>query len=375
MKGKLLAILVGISMIFSMTGCGNSGNVKEENVVQNNTQSETENSSEESGSEPITIKGWGAFTFDEQSGITSYNEQLIWKEVENRLNIKVDWTTVPAADKSTLFSLAMSDSGNLPDFIVDMSPLIYEEFGRAGALIALNDYITPEKMPNLYGLLEEYPDARASITSADGNIYFFPRIMEVATRYWSGWFIREDFLEEAGLLLIPAMEITTAEEVHVLSLFPSVEAALEMGEEVYAALPPVRNKPDIFGYQRILDENDEPVGELEKLLINAAMLPIDAVFEKVRGYGGVPIPAHIDKSANSVLANLGVIPPELEAKTVEISPRGIDRGFAPPDGEEYFVITDSDAHDLETMSGHEARALELEEISVGAILKQLGGLE
>ena len=166
--------------------------------------------------------------------------------------------------------------------------------------------------------------------------------------------------EEAGLLLIPAMEITTAEEVHVLSLFPSVEAALEMGEEVYAALPPVRNKPDIFGYQRILDENDEPVGELEKLLINAAMLPIDAVFEKVRGYGGVPIPAHIDKSANSVLANLGVIPPELEAKTVEISPRGIDRGFAPPDGEEYFVITDSDAHDLETMSGHEARALELE---------------
>ena len=199
MKGKLLALLVGISMIFSMTGCGNSGNVKEENVVQNNTQPETENSSEKSGSEPVTIKGWGAFTFDEQSGITSYNEQLIWKEVENRLNIKVDWTTVPAADKSTLFSLAMSDSGNLPDFIVDMSPLIYEEFGRAGALIALNDYITPEKMPNLYGLLEEYPDARASITSADGNIYFFPRIMEVATRYWSGWFIREDFLENVGL--------------------------------------------------------------------------------------------------------------------------------------------------------------------------------
>ena len=181
--------------------------------------------------------------------------------------------------------------------------------------------------------------------------------------------------EEAGLLLIPAMEITTAEEVHVLSLFPSVEAALEMGEEVYAALPPVRNKPDIFGYQRILDENDEPVGELEKLLINAAMLPIDAVFEKVRGYGGVPIPAHIDKSANSVLANLGVIPPELEAKTVEISPRGIDRGFAPPDGEEYFVITDSDAHDLETMSGHEARALELPELSAEEILKSFGGLE
>lgn len=181
--------------------------------------------------------------------------------------------------------------------------------------------------------------------------------------------------EEAGILLIPAMEITTAEEVHVLSLFPSVEAALEMGEELYAALPPVRNKPEIFGFQRILDENDEPVGELEKLLINATAFSIDTVFQKVRGYGGVPIPAHIDKSAYSVISSLGIIPPELDVNTVEISPGGIDRGFAPPDGESYFILTDSDAHDLETMSGHEARSLELAEISVREILKQLGGLE
>lgn len=181
--------------------------------------------------------------------------------------------------------------------------------------------------------------------------------------------------EEAGLLFIPAMEITTAEEAHILSLFPSVEAALEMGEELYAALPPVRNKPEVFGFQRILDENDRETGELEKLLINAAMFPIDTVFEKVRGYGGVPIPAHIDKSAYSVISSLGVIPPELDVKTVEVSPGGVDRGFAPPDGEEYFVITDSDAHDLETMSGHEARSLELAELSVEEILKRFGGLE
>jgi PHP family Zn ribbon phosphoesterase len=181
----------------------------------------------------------------------------------------------------------------------------------------------------------------------------------------------QNLAEEAGILLVPAIEITSAEEVHVLSLFPSVEAALAMGEELYAALPPVRNKPEIFGYQRILNEKDEPMGELEKLLINATVLPIDRVFEKVRGYGGVPIPAHIDKSAYSVLSNLGVIPPELEAKTVEISPGGIDRGFVPPDGESYCIITDSDAHDLETMSGHDPRALELEKLSMNEILQKL----
>ncbi len=176
--------------------------------------------------------------------------------------------------------------------------------------------------------------------------------------------------EEAGILLIPAIEVTTAEEAHVLSLFPSVEAAMEMGEELYAALPPIRNKPDIFGYQRILDENDQQTGELEKLLINAVSFSIDTVFEKVRACGGVPVPAHIDKSAYSVISSLGIIPPELDVKTVEISPGGIDRGFAPPDGEHYFAITDSDAHDLETMSGHEPRALELEELSVEAVLRK-----
>lgn len=177
--------------------------------------------------------------------------------------------------------------------------------------------------------------------------------------------------QEAGLLLIPAIEITTAEEAHILSLFPSVDAALAMGEELYAALPPIRNKPDVFGRQIILDENDEPAGELEKLLINAVSFPIGTVFEKVRGYGGVPIPAHIDKSAYSVLSSLGVIPPELEAKAVEVSPRGADRGFVPPDGEAYFVITDSDAHDLETLSGHEARTLELRELTAEEILRVL----
>ena len=177
--------------------------------------------------------------------------------------------------------------------------------------------------------------------------------------------------EEAGILLVPAIEVTTAEEVHVLSLFPSVEAALAMGEELYAALPPVRNKPEIFGYQRILNELDEQVGELEKLLINATAFPIGTVFEKVRGYGGLPIPAHVDKSANSVLANLGVIPPELEARVIEISPRGIDRGFVPPDGERYQIITDSDAHDLETFCAHEPRALELAELTVEGVLTAL----
>lgn len=176
--------------------------------------------------------------------------------------------------------------------------------------------------------------------------------------------------EEAGILLVPAIEITTAEEAHVLSLFPDLESALAMSDELYEALPPVRNKPDIFGAQIIMDEDDNPTGELTKLLINATRFPIGEVFKRVRGHGGVPVPAHIDKSSYSVLSSLGMIPPELEVKTVEVSPNGIKKGFVPPGDEKYRVITDSDAHALEVLSGHEASAMELEELSIEAILRK-----
>ena len=80
--------------------------------------------------------------------------------------------------------------------------------------------------------------------------------------------------EERGLLVVPAIEITTAEEVHVLSLFPSLESALHMGEEIYTLLPDVPNAPEIFGDKLIMDENDQVAGTVEKILINATSLSI-----------------------------------------------------------------------------------------------------
>ena len=168
-----------------------------------------------------------------------------------------------------------------------------------------------------------------------------------------------------GVLVIPAIEVTTAEEVHVLSLFPSVEAALEMDQILYDALPAIMNRPDIFGRQLWMDEEDTVLGETDKLLINATSLSIEKVFAKVKELGGVPVPAHIDKSSYSVIANLGFIPPELEAVTVEV--KNPPCAAAKP----YRVITDSDAHALEIMAEHDAGELEVAEVSVAAVLDAL----
>lgn len=182
----------------------------------------------------------------------------------------------------------------------------------------------------------------------------------------------EKLAREAGILFVPGIEISTAEEAHILSLFPDVPSALAMGEEVYAALPPVKNRPEIFGNQFILDENDEKIGELDKLLINATTLSIGEVFQRVRAHGGVPVPAHIDKNAYSVIASLGMIPPELGVKAVEISDSGRKKGYRPPE-EGVFVLNDSDAHCLDVMCGHEAGEIELDRWSVRALLELLRG--
>ena len=55
--------------------------------------------------------------------------------------------------------------------------------------------------------------------------------------------------EAYGILLLPGMEITTREEVHMLGYFPSVECALDFGEMLRAHLPKAKNRPQFFGEQ------------------------------------------------------------------------------------------------------------------------------
>ena len=55
--------------------------------------------------------------------------------------------------------------------------------------------------------------------------------------------------QEYGVAVLPGMEISSKEDVHILGYFPSLEAALGAGEEVYAHLPNVRNEPSLFGNQ------------------------------------------------------------------------------------------------------------------------------
>lgn len=115
--------------------------------------------------------------------------------------------------------------------------------------------------------------------------------------------------ERYGVTVIPGMELTTREEVHVICLFPALSGALAFDAFVYRKLMPVPNREDIFGRQQIMDQEDRVVGTVENLLINATSISFDDVFPLAASYGGIAYPAHVDKSSNSLLSNLGFVPP------------------------------------------------------------------
>ncbi|MGI6152831.1 MAG: PHP domain-containing protein [Christensenellaceae bacterium] len=173
---------------------------------------------------------------------------------------------------------------------------------------------------------------------------------------------------EAGLAFIPGIELNTAEEVHLLALFADAEAALACGREVYGALPAIPNKPDFFGNQLVMDENDEVIGTLDKLLISALPYSIDECFELVFGYGGHIMPAHVNKGANSVFANLGFMPPHLPVRAVEVFSGAPEMG----DVSEYFVTHSSDAHNLWVVSERE-NSVEVETVCAQTVLEKIFG--
>lgn len=171
--------------------------------------------------------------------------------------------------------------------------------------------------------------------------------------------------EKVGVKVIPGMEVETMEEIHILTLFPTIEQAEEVARAVYDALPPIKNRPEIFGEQRFLDEEDQIVGYEDKLLISPTSLSVEDLYQLVERAGGIFIPAHVDRHSYSILTNLGFIPEDLGVRVIEVSKKIDsleDYLGARPDLTPYKVVRNSDAHYLEDMMGHHAEIENLEEI-------------
>lgn len=194
---------------------------------------------------------------------------------------------------------------------------------------------------------------------------------------------------EAGLVVVPAMELCTSEEIHLLCLFPTAEAAETVAAKLYEGVAVPTNRPDIFGHQWVLDAADQPVREEPNMLLAASGLDVDAALTAVRAVGGVVVPAHVDRDAYSMEATLGMVPPEYGLRVVEASKGAfplltpldgmshlllnspVDAAQAPGNGHETLpCLVNSDAHHLWDISEPE-HAVALSECTIPALLETL----
>jgi hypothetical protein len=133
----------------------------------------------------------------------------------------------------------------------------------------------------------------------------------------------------------------------MMCLFPTLEAAMAFDGEIDRRRIRIPNRPDVYGYQMVMDGEDEVIGIEPDLLSNATTVTVDEAPALAEKYGGVCYPAHIDREANGIIATLGMMPIGVHYPTVELHDGSQEDAYR----EQYDlagsrVVVGSDAHCL-----------------------------
>lgn len=153
--------------------------------------------------------------------------------------------------------------------------------------------------------------------------------------------------ERYGIIAIAGMELTTAEDIHLICLFPDLERAYAFDNAIQTFRIPIKNKPQVFGRQLLIGMDDEIVGEETNLLINATQLPLSESVALARSFDAAVYPAHIDREANGIIAILGTFPKEPKFTAAELRGAGNDEiSFMNDRLDQKRIVTASDAHRL-----------------------------
>lgn len=159
--------------------------------------------------------------------------------------------------------------------------------------------------------------------------------------------------QRAGITVLPAMEITTAEEAHVLGIFPGMAEALSMQERVYASLPV---GPEVVlhdaghdgghRWQVVVNALDEVLDFERVMLLGATDMDLGAVVAEIKARGGLAIASHLDRGAFSVMSQMGFVPGDVIFDAVEVIDEVLARtGLMFHPG--MTMVRSSDAHHIQ----------------------------
>ena len=161
----------------------------------------------------------------------------------------------------------------------------------------------------------------------------------------------KELASREGIMVLMGAEVTTKEEVHCLCFFENEELLSQFQEYLNQHLPNIPNDTDRFGYQVVVNEEEEITDEIDCLLISGLNQGIEEIEKKVHALNGLFIPAHINKTVNSIISQLGFLPPDLKVDALEISQHTTKSEFIKKNKylKNYNFIQSSDAHYIDNI--------------------------
>lgn len=169
-----------------------------------------------------------------------------------------------------------------------------------------------------------------------------------------------DEAKKKGICILPGVELNSREEIHCLAFFDDLKALDEMQAFIDAHLPNIRNVPELFGDQVVVDLKGRIIYEEERMLLMALTVSLDSLVNTIRALGGLVIPAHANKGSNSLLSQLGFVPDDMDFDAVEII------GMGDEQLRKYPWVLSSDAHYPEDIGRH-FTSMNLDDFSVNSI--------
>ncbi len=149
------------------------------------------------------------------SGGINYAKMPFTKFVEQKFNIKLEFTTITPEQSGEKVTLAYS-SGTMPDMFWGIGLAgtdTHYKYAKEGRCRNLQDYLD-KYMPNLKKVFADEPKAKYACTYSDGKIYTAPLIRR-DNLFTDPLYINKTWLSKLGL----SMPKTTAELTNVLRAF------------------------------------------------------------------------------------------------------------------------------------------------------------
>lgn len=165
MKKKLLTMFIISTMVASLVGCG-----KEPTSATNSSTG----SSGKLLDKKIEVT---YFLADENNNVPITDDMLVFKEIEEKTNVKIKVIPVPMANYKEKMGTTLA-SGDLPDMMGIRGSAVPKDYGPQGAFVNLSEYIEKGKMPNLKKAMDGIENSYAMAKAGDGNIYAAPRIYD-----------------------------------------------------------------------------------------------------------------------------------------------------------------------------------------------------